>query len=131
MQAGAPVIDAEVRDPVVEQCEGVRCIHQHLDALGMGRVGDLTHRPKLGAGVVLGDPDEQARDHQADEAAEVQGPAGEDLVVNLEFGAKTDGDGGDRQDVLPAGLLHPIGVDGADHACRRQAPGPEGVLLVG
>ena len=35
-------------------------------------LGDRAHRAVVGAGVVLGDPDDQAGDDQADDAAEEQ-----------------------------------------------------------
>ena len=47
----------------------------HVGAVtGHAGLGDALHRPEVGAGVVLGDPDDQAGHDQADDAADRTGP---------------------------------------------------------
>ena len=45
----------------------------HVGAVAGHRgFGDRLHRAEIGAGVVFGDPDDQAGDHEADDAAHEQ-----------------------------------------------------------
>ena len=78
----------------------------HVRAVARGRsLGDAAHRAILGAGVVLGHPDERAGDRQADQTAVIEVARRDGPVVEVEHGLDTE---------------HPIGDEpeqnGGDHA---------------
>ena len=60
-------------------------------------LGDRLHRTVLGAGVVLGDPHDQAGDDQADDAAEEQAQAGEGLLADGDRRAEAEDQPGDQR----------------------------------
>src|SRR3546814_4938664 len=57
---------------------------------------DLAHRTVIGAGVVLGDPDDAAGHHEADDAADVEVESGEGDAAGVHLRVHADHVVGDR-----------------------------------